>query len=314
MNREGYVFHSYGDEKYVWHALTAIHTIRRYDVKRPVALIASESHLAEAAKHASELKITIMDRLADEHSSIVGFKHHIHQYLPFDRNLFLDSDMICCRNPDRLWKTLSGYEFTITGNLRADHFFGAAKDFGVLADIFLNRRRRTMGRFGIRYLPRIQSGMIYAASAEQTERVCREAQAMLARKHETHFQSRLYERGRALESCEWSFAIAMARLGIPLLPWMNGYESPQMDYIGSWVEHDADFQNVQCRYYTDPQVHRLCGVQNKSLQHLLLNLHTIWPGKSDVMSVCPYWLHFGWMHQKKPFYEFSEKLWHRKPS
>jgi len=36
---------------------------------------------------------------------------------------------------------------------------------------------------------------------------------------------------------------------------------------------------------------------------------SLFPGKGDHMKVTPYCLHFGWYHQKKPFLDFSEKIW-----
>ena len=133
-------------------------------------------------------------------------------FLTFKKNLFLDSDILWCKNPDNLWKQFNAYQFTITGNQTSDLFFGAPKGFPVLKDFLLRRRKRTLKRFNLTYLSRVQSGMIYAADYDLTKEVCELAKEMLSRREETHFRSRKEEVGRSEESCEWSFAMAMAKL------------------------------------------------------------------------------------------------------
>ena len=41
---EGYVYHSWGEKKYLKHVLASITTLRRYDTRRPVALFCTENH------------------------------------------------------------------------------------------------------------------------------------------------------------------------------------------------------------------------------------------------------------------------------
>src|SRR5690625_7403274 len=53
-------------------------------------------------------------RRSSDLRSVIGFKHNIYKFMPFKENLFLDSDILWCRNPDKLWKLLSPYRFTIT--------------------------------------------------------------------------------------------------------------------------------------------------------------------------------------------------------
>ena len=308
---EGYVYVVYGKLKYLRDAVASVTTLRRYDTRRPVALVCQPKHRQEIEKQGLS---DIFDRyvpLKEGHDSIVGFKHNVHEYMVFARNMFLDSDMVWCRNPDPLWNGLSFYSYTITGALKADYFFGAPKGLGIIRDIVLRRRERTLQRFGLSYLSRVQSGMIYARDKAKTREVCELAGEMLDRITETHFQSRRKEAGRSLESCEWSLAMAMSKLNLPVFYWQNGHESPQLDYISDIVEHDEDFKQVRCTFHTHPFVYSLRGIKADLARRLLYRISVSLPGFSDYQTVTPYVLHFGWLHQKQAFNHFAARTWKR---
>ncbi|SHK31459.1 hypothetical protein [Rhodothermus profundi] len=305
---EGYVLHTYGAERYVRHAVASVVTLRRHDTSRPVALFCPPEHQALLERYGLDRLFQVIAPLPEAHRSIVGFKHHLHRFMPFERCLFVDVDMIWCRNPDPLWQQLAAFPFTATGLERADFFFGGPKGIGVVLDVLLDRRRRTLRRFGLTYLPRVQAGMIYARDAALTRTVCELASEFLARRSETHFRSRLHE-GRSEESCEWSLAMAMSQLNLPVFPWFAGQNSPQLDYIDDLTVHDPDFKQVICRYYTDRFVYSLRGIPSPFLRRLLLRIFTQLPGRGDYMDVTPFALHFGWLHQKQPFHAFAERIW-----
>lgn len=306
---EGYIYVSYGHPKYLKHVVASVITLRRYDKERPVALICTEKHRSLIEKNnLSELFDFIYD-LPKEHASIVGFKHNFFNYLIFERNLFLDSDIVWCKNPDRLWLSFKPYKFTVTGNVIADNFFGAPKSFGVVKDIILRRRQRTLKRFGLTYLSRAQTGIMYASDYSLTKKTCDLAKEMLKRKSETHFQSRKKEKGRTEESCEWSLAMAMAELNIPVYEWFQGHNSPQLDYISMLTDHDRDFEYVSCKYYTHRFIYSLRGLKSDWKKKLLIWFFSLYPGHRDYMMVTPYCLHFGWYHEKQPFLDFSERVW-----
>jgi hypothetical protein len=246
--------------------------------------------------------------IQDQHRSIVGFKHNLDVYKVFERSIFLDSDIVWCKSPDLLWAKLAPYDFTITGNLRADSFFGARKSVWVLLDIFLKKRHKTLEHFGLTYLPRVQSGFIYAQDPEVTKKVCDKASEFLSRIDETHFVSRLKEKGRNEESCEWSLAMAMAHYEIAVYPWLQGLDSIQLDYISEFTQHDADFTTVKCMFYSDPLVYSLRGIRTKWIMNTLVRIGRSIPGKGDYYSVTPYCLHFGWFHEKQPFQAFSDRV------
>lgn len=308
---EGYVYPVYGNVKYLKHAIASVTTLRRHDTKRPVALVCEKRH----RDMLEQLNLTdlfdVIYPISAEHCSIVGFKHNFNEYMLFERTLFLDCDMVWCKSPDPLWTSFSAYPFTITGQLTADSFFGGPKNLGILRDTLLRRRRRTLNRFGLSYLSRVQSGMIFTQDYDLSSRVCKMASEMLARKDETHFQSRTMEHGRTEESCEWSLAMAMSKLNLPVYPWLMGQESPQVDFIQDLTRYDADFEYVSCTFYNNPFVYSFRGLQSVRARNVLLTVAQFIPGKSDQMQVTPYVLHFGWLHQKQPFYEFSERVWNR---
>lgn len=305
---EGYVLHTYGSDRYLRHAVASVHSLRRWDRRRPVALYADASQIDTLRRQGLDDMFDVLEEIPAENRSIVGFKHNLHLFKAFDRSLFVDADMIWCRDPDPLWLGLSAYPFTATGQDRADAFFGGPKGFGVLTELLMDRRRRTMKKFGLTYLPRVQAGMIYAADDRLTRMVCETATEFLSRQPETHFRSRLNE-GRSEESCEWSLAMAMSALDLPVLPWFQSQNSPQLDYVEGFVDHDELFRNVRCMYYSDPFVHGLRGIPNARVRRLLIEAFSALPGKGDYMWVTPYALHFGWLHHKQPFFDLSDQIW-----
>ncbi len=307
---EGYIYVTYGDHKYLKHAIASIVTLRRYDKKRPVALFCSKEHRNLLEEHKIEDTFTHIFVLPPQNQSITGFKHNLYKFIPFEKNLFTDSDILWCRNPDNLWKSFSGYSFTITGNQIADLFFGATKGVAILKDYFLGRRAKTLKKFDLTYLSRVQAGMIYTSDDNLAKQVCEQSKMFFDNRKETHFRSRIEEQGRNEESCEWSLAMAMAKLKLQVYPWLNGYESPQLDFIEDYTTYNQDFKKVECLVYSNRFVYDLKALKSKWLQTLLIKLLSLMPGKGDYLYVTPYCLHFGWYHQKEPLDKFSESCWH----
>ena len=308
--REGYVLHSYGPERYVKHAVASVHTLRRHDTERPVALFCPEHHRSLLERRGLETLFDVLGDLPPKHQSIVGFKHHLHRFKAFDRSLFVDADMVWCRSPNPLWQQFAAFPFTATGLQNADHFFGGPKGIGVVVDVLLGRRPRTLRRLGLTRLPRVQAGMIYAQDESRTREVGQVAASYLDRADETHFRSRLNE-GRSEETCEWSLALAMSDLDLHVFPWLQGRNSPQLDYIDTLTDHDPDFREVSYRLYTNSFVYSLRGLPNARVRDALLWVAKCLPRMGEYMELTPYVLHFGWLHQKEPFRDFAERTWSR---
>lgn len=307
---EGYIYTTYGHPKYLKHAVASVVSLRRYDENRPVALVCVQKHKDILEEHGLSDIFDVIHVISSDRASIVGFKHNIHDYMFFEKNIFLDSDIIWCKDPDNLWTSFEPYPFTITGTQVSDNFFGGPKHIGIIADILLRRRQRTLNHFGLTYLSRVQTGMIYAQDYNTTRKVCELSQKMLDRKDETHFRSRTLEQGRSEESCEWSMAMAMSKLDLPVYPWLQGHTSPQLDYIADLTSHDPDFDYVECTYYSDQFVYNFRGLKTTCIRKALIQFFSLIPGKGDYLKTTPYCLHFGWYHQKQPFFEFSERTWH----
>jgi hypothetical protein len=147
----------------------------------------------------------------------------------------------------RLWVSLSAYDFTITGNQVADLFFGAPKGIKVLKDLVFGRRG-TNPETVWPYVPEQGSGRYDLYFRYSTgPKVCEYVQRVFSTKaDQTHFRSRREEKGRNDESCEWSLAMAMATMKLQVIPWLNGYESPQLDFIEHYTTYDEEFHNVEC--------------------------------------------------------------------
>lgn len=307
---EGYVYNSYGKLEYLKHVIASVYSLRRYDQKRRIALYCDQQHESFLREYGLSGWFDVIEPLAKPHRSIIGFKHNIEKYMPFSSNLFLDSDIIWCKNPDDLWKSLSTYSFAITGIHKSDIFFGTHKDIRVLGDLLLNRRQRTLKRFGLTYLSRVQSGMIYAGNYATTKSVCQLADLYMKSKDRTHFRERILPDGTTEESDEWGFAMAMSRMNLPILPWYQGERSPQLDFISSHVEYDPNFRRVRYLYYNSQLMNDLRGIQSLKIRNSLRNLIRTFPGMGDHSWVTPYSLHFSWKHEKKPFLDFAERVWY----
>ncbi len=308
---EGYVFTSYGKVKYLRDVLIALDSIRRYDTERPAAIYCSKEHREELEKLGFDKWFTHIGGLPEENRSIVGFKHFVHLFMPFKRNMYLDSDMLFCRNPDPLWYALRPYPYTITGIESADVFFGASKSVGIVADLFFRRRQRTLRKFGLTHLFRVQTGIMYAADEPTTRRVGELAYDYLGRMDETHFVSRTKEKNRKLESCEWSLGMAMSKLKMHVFPWFSGYESPQLDYISYLTDHDEQFTKLICKYYCNPFIYSLRGIRNPRIHRFVLALFSPFPRSKDHMWVTPYIIHFGWNHEKHHFEKYASARWEK---
>ena len=307
---EGYVYSVYGKTEYLKHVLASLHSLRRYDQKRPIALVCEEQHVQLLDEMGLRNLFDVIHLINPDHRTIVGFKHHVDDYLFFNANIFLDSDIIWCKNPDSLWETLSEYPFTITGNIKSDIFFGTHKDYRVVYDILLNRRHRTLKRFDLSYLSRVQSGIIYAKDKKITHEVCTLARSFMDQKADTHFIERKLPNGDTEESDEWGFAMAMSRLNLPVIPWYQAELSPQLDFISSFVEHDEDFHDIRYRYYPNKFVYNLRGLQSSRIRSLILNsIGLIYPKAVAYQWIKPYSVHFSWKHDKDAFYEFADRIW-----
>lgn len=305
---EGYVYHTYGPDRYVRDAVASVLSLRRHDADRPVALYCPPSHVEALRRYNLDTLFQYIEELPEPNRSIIGFKHHLHHFMPFERSLYVDSDMIWCRDPGPLWLQLSAFPFTATGLERSDFFFGGPKGAAVVFDYLFDRRRRTMRRFDLQHLPRVQAGMIYSQDGDVTREVCEMASSFLARRSETHFRSRLNE-GRTEESCEWSLAMAMSKLKLHVFPWLQGFNSPQLDFIEGLTEYDPDFTEVTCKYYTDRFVYMLRGLTSSALMSSLIRFCSMFPGRGDYIEVTPFVLHFGWLHHKQPFRDYSARTW-----
>ena len=138
---------------------------------RPIALMCSREHASLIDAWGFNDFFDRIQILDEKHQSIVGFKHNLHLYMPYDYNMYLDSDMIWCRDPDNLWQAFKPFGYTITGQDSADVFYGAPKNAKIFLDLLLRRRQRTLNKFNLHHLYRVQTGIMYAADHDLTKKV-----------------------------------------------------------------------------------------------------------------------------------------------
>ena len=80
--------------------VASVTTLRRWDRDRPIALYAPAKHIDTLRQTGLLSLFAVVDVLPEENQSVVGFKHNLHKFMPFDRNLFVDCDVVWCRDPD----------------------------------------------------------------------------------------------------------------------------------------------------------------------------------------------------------------------
>ena len=51
--------------------------------------------------------------------------------------------------------------------------------------------------------------------------------------------------------------MAFSALRVPILPWLQGYDSPQLDFVAGLTQHDPAFEQVVCKFYCDRFIHSL---------------------------------------------------------
>ena len=124
---EGYVYHTYGPDRYVRDAVASVLTLRRHDPDRPVALYCPPNHVEALRAHGLDTLFHYIGELPEAHRSIIGFKHHLHRFMPFERSLYVDSDMVWCRDPDPLWVQLSAFPFYSNGSRKGRLFLRRAQ-------------------------------------------------------------------------------------------------------------------------------------------------------------------------------------------
>lgn len=86
MAAEGYVYNSFGHPRYLKHAVASVHSLRRYDDSRPVALVCQKEHRSYLEERDLTDIFDIIHIMEPHRASIVGFKHNIHDYLFFDES------------------------------------------------------------------------------------------------------------------------------------------------------------------------------------------------------------------------------------
>ena len=112
--------------------------------------------------------------------------------------------------------------------------------------------------------------------------------------------------------------MAMSTMRIPIFPWFQGYDSPQLDFVEGLTDFEPAFRQVVCKLYCDRVVYSLRSLASRPLRDALLTVFTSIPGKGDFMEVTPFMIHFGSLRYKQTFMDFAAWVWndlvHRNPA
>jgi hypothetical protein len=107
---QGLITIAYGPEKYIRMARALALSYRRQNPRRPFAVVTDNGN-ARALEHYFDVVIP----LNATYGLGVVQKLSVDRYSPFDETLFVDSDCIFYKSPERIWRLYAGKDFTVRG-------------------------------------------------------------------------------------------------------------------------------------------------------------------------------------------------------
>ena len=112
--KQGYLIIATGPDQYLWGAVTAALSIRRYDLVREIALITDEATADRLPNpHPFDHVIKIAE---DENYFAYTLSFRTYELSPFDETIYLDADVLMLKDHvDQKWEIFENYEFGIEG-------------------------------------------------------------------------------------------------------------------------------------------------------------------------------------------------------
>ncbi len=207
---EGLLTIAYGPERYVRMARALSLSYRRYNPTRPLAVVTDETN-SVGLQHFFDLVIP----LRSEYGSGVVQKLHADRYSPFERTLFVDSDCLFYKTPQRLWDLYAHGDFSVRGwrYLTGESDYEKQRPYEWVEDTSAFLQRNNISRFA-----HFNSGVFYFTRSDATSEVFTIARSIYERRASLGFVP--FKNGPM--SDEPAFAVAMERTGIEMDPWDSG--------------------------------------------------------------------------------------------
>jgi hypothetical protein len=204
---QGLMTIAYGPKKYIRMARALSQSYRRHNPSRPIAIVTDKSNAAEMSKYFDKV---IMYNPA--FGSGVVQKLHADLYSPYDETLFVDSDCLFYKSPERLWDLYAGKPFSVRGwrYLTGTTDYERQNPYEWVRDTAEFLRRN-----GIARLPHFNSGVFFFTREPLASKVFVDARTVYEKRDALGF----VRFKNAPIADEPAFAVAMEHCGIEMDPW-----------------------------------------------------------------------------------------------
>ena len=206
---EGLITIAYGPEKYIRMARALALSYRRQNPLRPFAIVTDDSN-----RKGLENYFDIVIPLNSTYGPGVVQKLNLDRYSPFDETLFVDSDCIFYKSPERIWRLYAGKDFTVRGwrYLTGWTEYEKKSPYQFVQNMPDFLRQNDITRF-----PHFNSGAFFFRKSETASNVFINARSIYERRKTLGF----VPFKNAPINDEPAFAVAMEISGVEMDPWDN---------------------------------------------------------------------------------------------
>jgi hypothetical protein len=206
---QGLITIAYGPEKYIRMARALALSYRRQNPLRPFAVVTDDGN-AKGLGHYFDVVIP----LNSTYGVGVVQKLSLDRYSPFDETLFVDSDCIFYKSPERIWNLYASNDFRIRGwrylTGRTEYEKERPYEFVENMPDFL--RQNNISRF-----PHFNGGVFFFRKSKIASQIFNTARSV----YERRTTLGLIPFKNAPIADEPAFAVAMVIAGVDMDPWNN---------------------------------------------------------------------------------------------
>jgi hypothetical protein len=206
---EGLITIAYGPEKYIRMARALALSYRRHNQLRPFAIVTDDRNVKDLENY-----FDVVIPLNSTYGVGVVQKLNLDRYSPFDETLFVDSDCLFYKSPERLWRLYSGKDFTVRGwrYLTGWTEYEKKSRYEFVRDTpdFLRQNKLTR-------LPHFNSGVLFFRKSETASNVFVNARSVYEKRTTLGF----VPFKNAPIADEPAFAVALEISGVEMDPWDN---------------------------------------------------------------------------------------------
>ena len=206
---EGLITIAYGPEKYIRMARALALSYRRQNQRRPFAIVTDDSNTKVLENY-----FDVVIPLNSTYGLGVVQKLNVDRYSPFDETLFIDSDCIFYKSPERIWRLYAGKDFCVRGwrYLTGRTEYEKRSPYEFVQDMPEFLRQNNITR-----LPHFNGGVFFFRKSEIASNVFINARSV----YEQRTTLGLVPFKNAPIADEPAFAVAMEISGVEMDPWDN---------------------------------------------------------------------------------------------